>query len=312
MTAASENLTIQKFFQSWSESFTSVLNELGVTTVKASFSETESIPGPTEEVMAKGICAGFSGGGILTGAMLWMAEPSSAVQLAQLLLSEPPDPAVEFTEAHRNAFSELMRQIAGHTATSWKAETDSETQLTFHATTIPDAEPGQSTMLLLSGDKLSSVSLRLFLSAHLCEALISRKPKLSEVIAPVIPPVIEPIVEPIIAPPPQVVPFELEKQPNSKPGNNTPASAPSNLDLLLDVELDATIRFGDRSMLLRDVFSLMPGAVVELNQQVNESAELLVAGRLIARGEVVIVDGNFGLRITNVISPVQRVELLRI
>jgi len=304
MTAAPENATIQKFFQIWSESFTTVLNQLGVTAVKASFSETESIPGPTEEVMAKSICAGFSGGGILTGAMLWMAEQSSAVQLAQLLLSEPPDPAAEFTETHRDAFSELLRQIAGHTATSWKAETESETELTFQATTIPDAEPGQSTMLLLSGDKLSSVSLRLFLSAHLCEALISWKPKPPEVIAPVISPGVAP-------PPSQVIPFELEKQPDSKPGNNSSAT-PSNLDLLLDVELDATIRFGDRSMLLRDVFSLMPGAVVELNQQVNESAELLVAGRLIARGEVVIVDGNFGLRITNVISPVQRVELLRI
>jgi flagellar motor switch protein FliN len=309
MTAAPENATIQKFFQSWSESFTTVLNQLGVTTVKASFSETESIPGPTEEVMAKAICAGFSGGGILTGAMLWMAERSSAVQLAQLLLSEPPDPAAEFAEPHRDAFSELLRQVAGHTATSWKAETQSDTQLTFQATTIPDAEPGQSTMLLLSGDKLSSVSLRLFLSAHLCEALISWKPKPPEVIAPVI----EPVITPVVAPPPlQVTPFELEKQPDSKPGNNISTSTPSNLDLLLDVELDATIRFGDRSMLLRDVFSLMPGAVVELNQQVNESAELLVAGRLIARGEVVIVDGNFGLRITNVISPVQRVELLRI
>ena len=64
-------------------------------------------------------------------------------------------------------------------------------------------------------------------------------------------------------------------------------------------------------MLLREVFALMPGAVVELDQQVNEPAELLVAGRLIARGEVVIVDGNFGLRVTDVVSAGQRAELLR-
>jgi len=64
-------------------------------------------------------------------------------------------------------------------------------------------------------------------------------------------------------------------------------------------------------MLLRDVFALMPGAVVELNQLVNEPAALLVAGRVIARGEVVVVDGNFGLRVTEVASRGQRAELLQ-
>jgi flagellar motor switch protein FliN/FliY len=87
-------------------------------------------------------------------------------------------------------------------------------------------------------------------------------------------------------------------------------SGTPNLALLLDVELQATIRFGQRDMLLREVFSLMPGAVVELNQFVNEPAELLVAGRLIARGEVVVVDGNFGLRVSEVAFAGQRAALM--
>ena len=65
-------------------------------------------------------------------------------------------------------------------------------------------------------------------------------------------------------------------------------------------------------MLLRDIFSLMPGAVVELDQIVNEPVDLLVAGRLIARGEVVVVDGNFGLRVSEVATPSQRAEVLRL
>jgi len=76
------------------------------------------------------------------------------------------------------------------------------------------------------------------------------------------------------------------------------------------VQLEATIRFGEREMLLQDVFGLTPGAVVELNQLVNEPAELLVAGRLVAKGEVVVVDGNFGLRVTEVVSRSQRAEML--
>jgi flagellar motor switch protein FliN len=84
-----------------------------------------------------------------------------------------------------------------------------------------------------------------------------------------------------------------------------------NLGLLLDLKLEATIRFGQRELLLRDVLSLAPGAVVELDRQVNEPAELLVAGKLVARGEVVVVDGNFGLKISELLSRSDRAGLVR-
>jgi|HubBroStandDraft_4_1064222.scaffolds.fasta_scaffold1141157_2 flagellar motor switch protein FliN/FliY len=80
-----------------------------------------------------------------------------------------------------------------------------------------------------------------------------------------------------------------------------PAAGP-HLDLLLDVELEATIRFGERTLLLRDILSAAPGSIIELDRELNEPADLLVAGRLIARGEVVVVNGNFGLRITELAS----------
>lgn len=87
---------------------------------------------------------------------------------------------------------------------------------------------------------------------------------------------------------------------------------PANLALLLDAELEATIRFGDRQMPLKEIFELMPGDVIELDQMVDELAQLIVAGRTIAKGEVVVVDGNFGLRITEVASVSQRAEVIRI
>src|ERR1700722_18923359 len=89
------------------------------------------------------------------------------------------------------------------------------------------------------------------------------------------------------------------------PAATAPAAdveVPANLALLLDAELEATIRFGDRQMPLREIFELMPGDVIELDQMVDELAQLIVAGRTIAKGEVVVVDGNFGLRITEVAS----------
>jgi flagellar motor switch protein FliN/FliY len=91
--------------------------------------------------------------------------------------------------------------------------------------------------------------------------------------------------------------------------NSEKVSLPS-LDLLLDVELEATIRFGGSILALRDVLSMTVGSVVELDKRLDEPAELLVAGRLVARGEVVVVDGSFGLRITEVINVPEQAGLL--
>ena len=79
-------------------------------------------------------------------------------------------------------------------------------------------------------------------------------------------------------------------------------SGPSagTLDLLMDVQLAMTMRFGARRLLLREVLDLSPGAVVELDRKVQEPVELLLDGKLVARGEVVVIDGNYGLRVTDV------------
>jgi len=89
------------------------------------------------------------------------------------------------------------------------------------------------------------------------------------------------------------------------------AARSSNLELLLDVTLPTTIRFGQKQMLLREILELHPGVAITLDRQVEEPVELLVGGRMVARGEVVIVDGNYGLRITEIVSPQQRIESLR-
>jgi flagellar motor switch protein FliN/FliY len=85
-------------------------------------------------------------------------------------------------------------------------------------------------------------------------------------------------------------------------------ATPANLNLLLDIELDARLRFGQCEMILREILELRPGSVVELNREILEPAELLVAGRVIARGDVVIVDGTYGLRITDIAQPEQRLK----
>jgi flagellar motor switch protein FliN len=75
---------------------------------------------------------------------------------------------------------------------------------------------------------------------------------------------------------------------------------PANLKLVMDVELNVSLRFGQRQLPLRDVLELTSGSVVELDRLVDEPVELLLDGKLVARGEAVIVDGNYGLRVTEI------------
>jgi flagellar motor switch protein FliN/FliY len=82
------------------------------------------------------------------------------------------------------------------------------------------------------------------------------------------------------------------------------SSKPVNLDLVMDVELNVTLRFGQRQLTLREVLELTSGAVVELDRQVEEPVELLLDGVVIARGEAVVIDGNYGLRVTEVSQPI--------
>ena len=82
-----------------------------------------------------------------------------------------------------------------------------------------------------------------------------------------------------------------------------------NLDLVMDVELNVTLRFGKRKLTLREVLELTSGSVVELDRQVEEPVELLLDGVVIARGEAVVVDGNYGLRVTEVSQPLSSAVL---
>jgi flagellar motor switch protein FliN len=75
------------------------------------------------------------------------------------------------------------------------------------------------------------------------------------------------------------------------------------LDMLHDVEMEVSAELGRTRMSVRELLSLIPGAIVELDRAAGSPADLLVNGRLIARGEVVVIDENFGIRITEIVSP---------
>lgn len=81
------------------------------------------------------------------------------------------------------------------------------------------------------------------------------------------------------------------------------------LERIIDVPLSVTLRFGQRNMRLREVLELNAGALVELDRQVEDPVDLILDERVIARGEVVIVDGNYGLRVTEIVERPSTVTL---
>lgn len=99
--------------------------------------------------------------------------------------------------------------------------------------------------------------------------------------------------------------------------NETGANREARLDsapganLLVDVELEAALRFGYREMTLNEVLDLGPGDVIELDRQIADPVDLIVADKIVARGEVVLVNGCFGLRVTELAEPRNRLETIR-
>ncbi|MDA0206840.1 MAG: flagellar motor switch protein FliN [Acidobacteria bacterium] len=81
-----------------------------------------------------------------------------------------------------------------------------------------------------------------------------------------------------------------------------------NLEMLLDLEMEVAVSFGETEMLLKDVLKLSIGSIVELQCQASDPVEVLVNDTVIARGEVVVVDSNYGVRITDVSSRRERIQ----
>lgn len=112
---------------------------------------------------------------------------------------------------------------------------------------------------------------------------------------------------------------EMKEKPTSvrkeTPSPGTPEKGgkgrAKNLDFVLDIPLEVTVELGRTRIIINDLLQLGQGSVIELTKLAGEPMEILVNQKLIARGEVVVVNEKFGVRLTDIISPMERVEQLR-
>jgi len=104
--------------------------------------------------------------------------------------------------------------------------------------------------------------------------------------------------------------FDSNEQPQAAPQVSSMAGK-SNMNMLLDVDIPVSVKVGSTKMFLKDIVGLGPGNIIELDEYADEPVELMVNDKPIARGEVVVVDGYFGIRIKEIISIEERIKKLK-
>ena len=239
-----------------------------------------------EVLREQGVWLRFAVEKTLKGEQAFGIGKSDALRLAQVLMGEPCDETQEFSPDHQDALAELFRQFAGTAALALKPRAGGEVSLQFSGYEPASWKPHTQWGGRLEGAGAGPFQLIIFLNPQLGESLTSGSTAKAA----------EPSSASTRWPP---------------VASASPPKGKNNIDLLLDVELPVALRFGKREMPLGDILELTVGGVVELDQKILDPVELILGGKVVAQGEVVVMDGHYALRVTEVLNPVERIESLR-
>jgi flagellar motor switch protein FliN/FliY len=282
--AAPHSPKLQEYIHIWAASIGRVLQEVTGTTHTSQELSAEATQAQVETLKENGIGVRFEAVQHLSGEHGFVLSKGHAVRLAQLLLTEPQDANATLSDDHRDALGELFRQFAGGAAVAVKGLVGGEVSFKWSAMERLQGEPAVRVGIQWSSAKLEPFTIIVEISPTLAKAFNT---------------VSQPTAPTLVLP-----------EPNGPPAPPAPARDPK-LELLMDVELAVTLRFGERQMMLHEILDLNAGSVVELDQHIQDPVQLLVGERVIARGEVVVVEGNYGLRVMEILSPMERIESLR-
>jgi flagellar motor switch protein FliN/FliY len=273
MTEAADkqlNPQLNAWLEAWETCAQAVLSQISGQTVAFDVLP-EALPGADSDLWYTVVA-----GGPVRGEMTLRLPAASGVRLAQKFLQETGPAPEKPTSEHKEALEELLRQIAGQAATALASTAGGEVQFHLAASAAPSWSASATRRLGAREEAGAPVTVEIQVSAALAAAL---QPRAETQPAP---------SNPALAPP-------------ALPSPEPPPAAAS-YERLRDVMLEVKIRFGTRRMVLRDVLALSAGVVVELDSNVNSPVDLLLDGRVVAQGDVVVVDGKYGLRVTQVLE----------
>jgi flagellar motor switch protein FliN/FliY len=223
---------------------------------------------------------------LVPGTIVWVATPRPTWEYAgTLTLKAAGLETVETNEA-RNTWLEILGQSLSVLARSIGAVLGREVACDAGAERGPETNPEVAAAVSVSFGDSPMEPLWIGFSPKLV-ALLSHRP--------------------------EPEPAEKQKRPDetTEVARSGQSSMPPTMELLMDVELPVSISFGKTEIAMKDVLKLTTGSIVELNRGINEPVEVLVNHCLIARGEVVVVEGNYGVRIQQIISRQDRLRSVR-
>jgi len=285
-----------------------VLNEeVRVTGPALTFTIAENI-GEKIQVPHAVMKVNFSGD--FTGEIFFVVKIPDAAAVANILTGEVVTPgAGELTEKEAGAAGEVFGRMAGSIARTMGELLNGKTDFSVGPLVVRNdgnqVIPSNIPLVLLSynmlaGDLLNAEFFQVMLSECAGElaAQLLNDSQPADLDGEYSEPLDQPAVEPFAAPSGQ--PRGLDYQGIDQ----------QKLDLILDIPLKVSVVLGRARRPIKEVLGLAPGSLVELTSLVDEPVEVLVNGTLVARGEIVVVDENFGVRITSIISPAERFKRL--
>lgn len=270
----------------------------------------------------------------LFGSNLMLLEVDDAVIIADLMMGGDGNPkSKKFTELELSAVAEAMNQMIGSASTSMATMINRKVDILPPVVDLWENQESITYDKIVSEDEIYCISFSLSV-----EGLIE-----SEIMQVFTEPVVEDIAQAMLSDKAQSIrkPDEessiveeieekepiTEQNPQSRLEKTTdkktsvssaefqpldpgPFSEGDNLDLILDVPLDLSVVLGKSRKSIKEILTLNTGSVIELDKLTDEPLEILVNGKLIATGEVVVINENFGVRITNILSQKQRLSHL--
>jgi flagellar motor switch protein FliN/FliY len=281
----------------------------------------------------------------LYGTNLMLLEVSDAIIIADLMMGGEGEPKnTQFTELELSAVAEAMNQMIGSASTSMATMINRKVDILPPVVNLWENEAAIDYDGIVSDEDIYRISFSLNVEGvieseimqiftnevvnEIMEAMLADQAEdLRQPVPEVEKKVVQPEPQPVQAQPSQPI-QQAQSEPQwqqstqqtqrkveinqaeFQPLTARPSVDGDNLDLILDVPLDLSVILGKSKKSIKEILSLNTGSVVELDKLTDEPLEILVNGKLIATGEVVVINENFGVRITNILSPKQRLHHL--
>ena len=273
--------------------------------------------------------------GILGTNVLAIREQDALIISDLMMGGDGTNPPTELNELYLSAVSEAMNQMMGGVATSLSTLFRKKIDISPPSINLIDFAVASSiTSAVATDEHVVSIAFRmevedlidseimqiipLAVAKEMVDNLMnSMQPSEATVTAPV-PPKTQAaapqVQQQVIMPAPKQQPVQHV---NVQPVQFAPLVqqtlpvTDTNINLIMDVPLQVTVELGRTRKLIRDILELAPGSVIELDKLAGEAVDILVNGKLIAKGEVVVIDDNFGVRISEIVSPLERTYTLQ-